>query len=329
MEALTKESSYYHILNDANQIELKFKDKLLNKNNNYTFGIELEFLGILYHELEKYIKNGYFRIDIENDLYCYSNRYYRYKREYTNKREGAEIVTPIMMDKKSYWQDLKMVCEDLRMYGATGKNCSTHMHFGAHVFGNNYNNYATLVKLWVTYEKEIYNFYYGKDEKPRKKIEAFAPSINKKNLENYFSSSYKTFYLHKYQEDIENFLFGLNLTGVYDNKLKDKNTIEIRVPNGCLDYKIIQNNVSFFLNLIDKIKTNKIDIDYLDYKFKNRLVNDNIKSFNNINLNNVLDLVNIVYRDEVSKLYFIKQCYCLFNLENDVFSKKVRKITNK
>lgn len=87
-----------------------------------------------------------------------------------------------MRDNKMAWNDLKSICNDLVRYKASAKECSTHMHFGAHVLGNNYDNWLTLIKIWAIYERIIYNFYYGEDNLPRKGISFYAKSINKEEL---------------------------------------------------------------------------------------------------------------------------------------------------
>lgn len=53
------------------------------------------------------------------------------------------------------------------------------MHFGAHVLGNNYDNWLTLIKIWAIYERIIYNFYYGEDNLPRKCISFYAKVLTR------------------------------------------------------------------------------------------------------------------------------------------------------
>ena len=103
-----------------------------------------------------------------------------------------------------------------------------------------------------------------------------------------------------------------------------RNTIEFRCPNGTIDEVIWQNNINFFARLMEAIANNKIDLDYLDKRFNNLVLNNNIDSFNNIYIHDTLELADIIFDKDIDKLYFLKQYFKLF--QEYMPSKKLEKI---
>lgn len=55
----------------------------------------------------------------------------------------------------------------------------------------------------------------------------------------------------------------------------DKNRMEIRYPNGTLNYSIIQNYINFSLKLINSILQDKWDLEKLTFQIDHELENKN------------------------------------------------------
>lgn len=330
-----EENSIKELLYYLNTLEIPYRDIININNKKMTFGVELEFLGLFYDDIEKMALENKFTLPLESALTQTQIDCYSYTTETSLSKNGCEIISPILSDKKSNWHKLKMMCDDLIKHGAKSNECSTHMHFGAHVLNNNYNNWINLVKIWITYEKILYNFYYGEDEYPRKSIFLYAKSINDirfNNLDN----------LRKDKNLIQNLklLFsndtyigkqlGLNIFRVsLDHDIEYKNTIEVRIPNATLNHKIIQNNVNLFAKLLTSIIGNKIDYDYLNNKFYNREIVSDINLFNNFSYLDALEFGDMIFCLDIDKYYYLKQLYKLYNLSEEKLNKKVTRILNK
>ena len=153
------------------------------------------------------------------------------------------------------------------------------------------------------YEPIIYRFSYGEYQTGRSAIVKYARSMrpffepilkgdknfnNIKELANYFEIRVTRYY-------------GIN----FSNIRNDKKTIEFRCPNSSLNHIIWQNNANFFGNFLNCIKDTEIDEEYLNYKLQNN--NSNVNDYNNINIEDAIKLSNIVFKDEIDKLYFLRQ----------------------
>ena len=92
------------------------------------------------------------------------------------------------------------------------------------------------------------------------------------------------------------------------------NTIEIRTPFGTLNSSINQNNILFFYKIFEYITSNRYDDEFINNKFdkiKNR--KSILIEYNKININEVLELADILYDNNLDKIYFLKQCLKLYN----------------
>lgn len=335
-----KISSIKELLYYINDLELKYRDVLNVNNSDMTFGVELEFVGLKLNDIARLNISRAFSVPLEFHESKHmenENNSYFFSREHTNVIGGCEIESNIMRDNKMAWNDLKSICNDLVRYKASAKECSTHMHFGAHVLGNNYDNWLTLIKIWAIYERIIYNFYYGEDNLPRKCISFYAKSINKEEL-NCIDSIYKDKDFIKnlkcalyFLDSIEGYrgkYLGLCIHGVFDdpNKLKEYNTIEVRVPNGTLNEAIIQNNINFFAKLLNSIINNKIDVSYINDRFRNRELISDIGLFNNFKYDDALELADMIFDNELDRYYFLKQLYKLYNLDEKNLNREMSKV---
>ncbi len=320
-------------------IDIEYR-KSLSLDSNLTFGIEIEFSNLTFDEImSKYVTNMLPNYIKSNDIKNKS-KYFLYKFESSVDlyNSGCEIVSSIMHDNEKDWNKLAKVCYFLKQENAKITNlCAGHIHIGAHLL-TEIEHFITLIKLWLVYEPIIFYFGYGEDIKPRKLIYTYAMSINFNDLKN----------IDKLKDDcafIKDFLNILtsNLKGYYrnvclnldniknvilprtsENTSKYKDTIEFRNPNGTLKPSIWQNNINFFTKMIMAIINNKIDLEYLNYRFNNLNYNNNIDSFNNIHIADAIELADIIFNDEIDKFYFLKQYFKLFDYVKT--PKKVRKI---
>lgn len=280
----------------------------INLNQNYTFGIEIEFEGAALNS----IKNiGKWKLEEELDI--------------SNKDSGivigGELISPILIDERTNWIDIDSKCKKLVKNGAYITNFTGgHIHIGSQIIGENSDNIRRFLKMWELFENIIYYFSYGYDYKPRKNAASYAKAIGKKlritrtSKKGY--TQFKNFYhwINYFKKMQDSKLQGINFGNFkgYENDLD--NTIEIRCPNGSLDLIIWQNNINFFTRLLLKSHEENCDEELIDYLLiKKESFEYDLKNFNQINVDNVILLSDMLFDEDAAKINFLKQCLKLFN----------------
>jgi len=316
-------------------IDIEYRNTL-NLPNELTFGVEIEFDRLRYETVEYLFLEHLLPSFLTGKYYKKNEEEYKtwiYTEEQTiDPYYGCEIDSSILIDDKKCWNELRIMCNDLKNFNAKiSPKCAGHIHIGSHIL-TKYEDYETLIKIWLVYEPIIYRFGYGMDTKPRESIHRFARSMNYKPLKEIDKVKKDKFFLYEIlnilcyiENDDYNRNYGINLLNINPEIGFDyRNTIEFRNPNGTLEPNIWQNNVNFFSKMLLAIANNKIDLDYLNYRFHNLASNHNIDSFNNIHIKDAIELSDIIFDDELDKMYFLKQYFKLF--EGVRLPKKLQKI---
>ncbi len=259
-----------------------------------TFGLELEFEKAKYKKIERRLKllptNKPWIIKEDNSLI-----------------EGGEVNSPILKDTKKTWKDLTKVCHLIEKYALIGPNSSTHVHLGTQIFGNNPNTWINFIYTWAINENIIFYFTNGEYNRTRPNITKYAYPLAKRLLEDYKILKEKTSptpndilkCIHHYKYNAIN--FG-NIK--YFDHYQQKNTVEFRSPNGTLDPVICQNNIYFFIKLIEYAKQNNIT---KDIPLMKQVSLYHLEDYNKINLKQALNLADAIYQTNLEKLYFLRQ----------------------
>lgn len=277
-------------------VQIDYREKL-NLDENVTMGLEIEYKKIWDKIIKlKINKNG---LDKWKNVYDESVAFKIYGQYF-----GGEINSPILKDNENTWIELKKICQILRDSKCEiNSRCGGHIHIGNNILDNNYDNYIKLYKLWYMYEPIIYRFSYGEYQTGRSAIVKYARSMRP-----FFEPILKGDKNFKDVNQLANY-FEIRVTRYYginfSNIRNDKKTIEFRCPNSSLNHIIWQNNANFFGNFLNCIKDTEIDEEYLNYKLQNN--NSNVNDYNNINIEDAIKLSNIVFKDEIDKLYFLRQ----------------------
>ncbi|MCM1370886.1 MAG: hypothetical protein NC181_03235 [Clostridium sp.] len=89
----------------------------------------------------------------------------------------------------------------------------------------------------------------------------------------------------------------------------DKNTIEFRSQNATINPVIWQNNINVFSKMLVTSREKLMDEEFLDYKLKHEFISysSNKYLYNNVNLKNVLEFVDLVFDNNLDKVYFLRQ----------------------
>ena len=293
-----------------NKFFLEYRKKIkLNKKT--TFGVEIEFENKNIGEI-KY-----------DDIYKNINSW-RYVSEYSVD-SGGELVSPILYDSKKKWETLKEKCHELQSNAKILNKASNHIHVGANILSKKEENIKNITKLWYAYEDIIYRFGYGEYLNYRPNIYAYAQPLRNSSLNIQRQLKYFDYLDFLYQGTRNK---SLNFKNTMFKNIKYKNTIEVRCPNGTLNEIIIQNNVNFFTKLFTYGVSEDCDIDRLNSLIsKIELKDVDLDNFNLIDINRALELSDLIFDNNLDKIYFLRQYLKNFDITN--YYKKAKPFTYK
>lgn len=308
-------SDQINILFQIKQYSLELRN-ILNISNNITFGLEIEFenakRNIIESELLKQYKTGIWPVVNDESLY-----------------NGGEINSPILTDTINTWTDLEEICTIVSKNAYVLDNTGGHIHIGMNILGNNPKYWANFVKLWMAYENIIFRFLYGEYTTPRNNILNQARPISKDlidklesgritNYENKLNASYIIKLLDSGESFIERRKRSINFTNIsnIDPYKYDYNqfmqTIEFRSPNGSFNPIIWQNNINLLIKLLLYAKSDNFDEETIINRIK-LLKEDNIPSniykYSRIYNEQLLELCDLIFTNNLDKIYFIRQYY--------------------
>lgn len=287
---------------------LEYRDKL--NLNKATFGFEIECENI------KTEKIGL--ILAKNNLSDWS------LLDDTSLQDGMEITSSILYDKLNCWEHLKKTCDILKKYAFIGNNSGGHIHVGADILCSKKYNYLNFLKMWICYENIIYRFGYGEYLNKRNSISYAKP------LSNILMNDYSEVENMSLQQILSKITYGkyyaVNFSNVKPlSKFAIKNTIEFRCPNGSLNEIIWQNNVNFFIKLLLYCKSNRFDSDKIDRRInynKNTYGEFFLEIYNEIYLDQALELSDMIFSNNLDKIYFLRQYLKDFSVCNSMVKAK-------
>lgn len=278
-----------HIIN----YDLTYRETLNIEQAN-SFGAEIEYERAIKKIIDIYLRN--------------------YLPEWCSKVDeslvlGGEIVSPIMCDDEKYWKELKRICTFLRrMHAITTDNAAGHIHIGSQALGNSVDTWRTFVKTYAIYEDILFRFLYGEMSKGRKNIKTYAAPISKeiiRELPSIDSSQTIGDLIRCLPLSAKEKAINFTNISVYDiMKVKYKNTLEFRIPNGTINEIVWQNNINAILKLL--LAQKDIDEEFLDYQLGTELMPTKI-TYEEICLKKALELVDLIFSSDIDKIYFLNQ----------------------
>lgn len=293
------------LMHYLNEYPLSLRESI-NLNSDTTFGIEIEVEKANKRKIKRTLRK-------ESLNWCAHHDF--------SLTKGIELSSGILTDKKESWQEIKKVCNLLEENSQIDLHCGGHVHLGGHIIGDNPEYWMNLCNLWITYENIIYRFGYGEYLTPRISIGKYAYPVARLFAKDraYFKRNLtaneivKILDVDKYQ--------GINFHNVHNlNRKVKKNTIEFRSPNGTLDPVIWQNNINFFSKMIEYSKSEDFD--------KEKIMSDrlnlkeyNLNNYNKIYMQRALDLCDMLYNNNLDKLYFLRQYLKNFQTNNNTLVK--------
>lgn len=276
---------------------LEYRDKL-NLPDDVTFGVEIEYEGISKTDTDEYIQKNLNQWNSKCDASLDS---------------GGEVTSPVMIDTPKCWKELQMICNNLtRRKADTLHNAGGHIHIGAYVLGDDVEAWQHFLKLYIAYENVLFRFAYGDKINGRKELMRFAyPRANR--LYQMLDKINKSITLDHVRSVInsDSKYNAVNFGHVrFDNPnyICDKNTIEFRNPNSTTNEVIWQNNINAFAKMLVASSLKVMNEDFLDYKLKKEFHKYSGDGYyNNVNLKNALEFVDLVFDNNLDKIYFLRQ----------------------
>lgn len=327
-----------NLFNEIRSVTIPYRDTL-HLQDTATFGIEIEALNLDTYAFKKDDKLIKYIVDYleENNIkkvdYYTSPWIIKTEPTFIYENEmGSEVVSPVLKDTKEDFEMLKNICYLLKEKGASTGYCTGgHIHFGAECFENiNVHSLLNLLEMWTIFEDVIYRFSTGEYMTLRPAANYSATPIREDvmDITSIFfredvmdtTSSFLDFKnLYKGSMDKLIWLFSTNCGGIKIENLKNetffdqnKKTIEVRCPNGTLEHTIWQNNINFFYHFLKYALSDNFNEELMDELFL-RLnpvsdsVDKQIDNYMNLNIEKAIFLSNLIFDEEIDKLYFLKE----------------------
>ena len=286
LSELNKKSldEYFDYLNKQ---QLYYRDSL-SLQEFVTFGIEIEY--------EKFKRE-------KVDNYTIRTLKKWHSKDDSTLRMGGEVTSPILTDSLTTWKELRKICNYLRKNKVYTKgNAGGHIHVGSHIMNADLEAWRCFLKTYMIYENELVYFLNGEDKLARKSASEYAKLVS--------STYYKRLDDINEARDLKELYYAIilskkNALSFYYTKLKSThrdvyNTVEFRSPNSSVNELIWQNNVNTVTKLMLAARNKKIDEDFLDYKLEKETDKFAL-------LPKALELTDIIFDNDLDKMYFLKQ----------------------
>lgn len=286
---------------ELDQFDLAYRN-LLTFPRYVRFGIELEYEQFDRTKVGQFIKNSRIMWSSVED---------------ESLSSGGEVVSPRLTDNRKTWENLKAICEFLRINKVdTCHSAGLHIHVGAHILGDNMNAWRRFAKLCTIYERILIRFGYGDKVNARSSLLGYARPVGYKflnsidrllNNKDFFSI--REFYYQIY-DDKKN---ALNLRSLeFLSGIVPFNTIEFRNFNSTVDEAIIQNDINAACRMVLAAANKDFDEDFLDFKIKKlkdcHLSKEQyLEQCNQVLLREMAEFVDLIFHSTEDKLYFMKQ----------------------
>lgn len=262
-----------------NPLEYRSKLTIPEKIN---FGLELELDQVNYDEVFKLVRNQF-------------NQGWIVKEDKSlTKGRNAEIVSPVLQNKRHTWQLLQKMGELLTRLNPDYSKCSFQINFDGSLLPTDKDKIRFL-KLYAMYEDIIYRFSKGEDDEYRESLDMYASPIilALKGAIQYDDESAIDLFS-------DNKRYGL----VFKSK---QDLIEFRTPNMTSNPILMQNYITFFYYLLrfaTSNKYNKKEIDaYIDYFYKIYL----LEGYELLKTDKALKLSTMIFPHKQDQINFMHQ----------------------
>lgn len=247
------------------------------------FGLELELDQVNYEEVFKLVRKHF-------------NQAWIVKTDKSlTKDKNAEIVSPVLQNKKQTWQLLQKMGELLTKLNPSYDKCSFQINYDGNLLPN-IQDKIRFLKLFAMYEDIIYRFSMGEDKEYRESLDMYAPPI---------ILSLKGALALDEQYAVE--LFSNNKRYGVVFKTLEKDLIEIRTPNATSNPILMQNYITFFYYLIKFATSHKCNIKELDQYIDNFYKIYLLEGYQQLKKEKALELANKIFPHKTDQYQFMHQ----------------------
>jgi len=271
--------------------DFKLRDKL-NIDKNTTFGLEIECEYANWDKIKENKCESYTLVE-ESSL-CH----------------GAELKSSILTDTYDTWIILKEMCELVLKNSILGKNSGGHIHIGCKNIIGDAKTLLNFMKLWAIYEHIILRYSYGEFTLPRQGFYTISKPVKQEYI-NLYSNYNKGYYDY---DDLMYYLSNDKCKSVNFRPITTLGTIEFRCPNGTFNPVIWQNNVNLFVNILKYASSSDFDDEFISKRLNEASIID--KSSLYIYLNDALEFTDLIFDNNLDKIYFLRQYIKQFEIGN-------------
>ena len=275
---MTIENLYIQLKN--NPLEYRSKLTIPEKTN---FGLELELDQIKYDEVLKLVRTNF-------------NQGWIVKTDKSlTKDKNAEIVSPILQNKKQTWQLLQKMGTLLEKLNPDYSKCSFQINFDGSLLPS-IEDRIRFLKLYAMYEDIIYRFSKGEDEEYRDSLETYASPI---------ILSLKGVVKLSPDYALEMFTNQKRYGIAFKNQKQD--LIEFRTPNSTSNTVLIQNYITTFYYLLQYVIKNRYDKkrvdEYIDHYYKSYI----LESYERCNEEKAIEFATEIFPHQIDRSMFLHQ----------------------
>lgn len=262
-----------------NPLEYRSKLTIPEKTN---IGLELELDQVSYDEVFKLVRKNF------------DSSWIVKEDKSLTKGRNAEIVSPVLQNKKHTWQLLQKMGELLTRLNPNYSKCSFQVNFDGSLLPSNEDKIRFL-KLYAMYEDIIYRFSKGEDAEYRESLDMYASPI---------ILALKGALQYDDEAAIDLFSDNKRYGIVFKSK---QDLIEFRTPNMTSNPILMQNYITAFYYLLrfaTSSKYNKKEIDaYIDSFYKIYL----LEGYELLKTDKALKLSNMIFPHKQDQINFMHQ----------------------
>lgn len=267
------------------QEELPFRKNL--NGNNFSFGVEIE--------MEK--------IDIKNAQRLLSHRIDQTWKQKDDDSlfsyHALELASPVLKNEKETWKQLKKLSKTLELLNPV----FDHSSFQVNLDMIKEEDLIHFFQLFAVYEKVIYSFSKGENVDFRSSMYEYARPIS--------FSLYEYLKKFPFPDVLKKFLnqktYGFAINTIYEGPTKGNRVMEFRTPNGTINAWYWQNYINTFFHIRKYVISKNFDKERIEYDFQRNFIPTSLQSYSSPDFEKGLEFMNLIFEEEIDKLYFLKQ----------------------
>lgn len=299
------------LMKEIDNFNLEMRE-VINIKKRFTFGTEIEFRDCKTTIVSSRIQRSFGPL-----ISKYTGWTVKYDDTVSTRLNdidyGGEINSPILHDNEITWKQLSIICSILKEEGAKTDSCAAgHIHVGSQILGSNIDSWVNFLKMWALYEKIIYRFSFGEKKYGRTDIQKYAMPISEelyqfiKVIEKLKPRDYN--FTQMLSIIVQKRNRAVNFKNVSKTSFAKGNTIEIRCPNSTVESVIWQNNINFFTKFLLYAASDEYDKDLISKRLKKNYRNNiPYELYNEVFLQEALELADLIFDNNLDKLYFLRQ----------------------